>query len=102
LQTLPSRRDRAGMDTGTGPRSNASMASALRRCAVLIRLDRTHARRRGGQALKRLQAGEWPAPSTVIDLYGAWAKALGDAFGGVNAWASNAVSWGPALALGHV
>ena len=33
--------------------------------------SRTHARRRGGEALKRLQAGEWPAPSTVIDLYGA-------------------------------
>ena len=26
--------------------------------------SRTHARRRGGEALKRLQAGEWPAPST--------------------------------------
>ena len=42
----------------------------------------THARRRGGEALTRLQAGEWPASSTVIDLYGAWAKALADAFGG--------------------
>jgi hypothetical protein len=41
----------------------------------------THARRRGGDALKRLQAGEWPAPSTVIDLYGSWAAAVGDAFG---------------------
>ena len=37
--------------------------------------SRTHARRRGGEALKRLQAGEWPAPSTVIDLYGSWAAA---------------------------
>jgi DNA-binding CsgD family transcriptional regulator len=44
--------------------------------------SRTHAHRRGGEALKRLQAGEWPAPSTVIDLYGAWAKALADAFSG--------------------
>ena len=44
--------------------------------------SRTHARRRGGEALKRLQVGEWPAPSTVIDLYGAWAAALADAFGG--------------------
>ena len=43
--------------------------------------SRTHARRRGGEALKRLQAGEWPAPSTVIDLYGAWAAAVADAFG---------------------
>ena len=47
--------------------------------------SRTHARRRGGEALKRLQAGEWPAPSTVIDLHSSWATALADvdAFGGV-------------------
>ena len=44
--------------------------------------SRTHARRRGGEALKRQQAGEWPAPSTVIDLYGSWAAALDDAFSG--------------------
>ena len=44
--------------------------------------SRTHAPRRGGEALKRLEAGEWPAPSTVIDLYGSWAAALADAFGG--------------------
>jgi IS30 family transposase len=36
LQTLPSRRDRAAMDTGGGSRSDARMASALRRCAVLL------------------------------------------------------------------
>ena len=44
--------------------------------------SRTHARRRGGEALTRLQAGEWPTPSTVIDLYGSWAAALADAFSG--------------------
>jgi hypothetical protein len=44
--------------------------------------SRTHARRRGGEALKRLHAGDWPAPSTVIDLYGSWAAAVADAFGG--------------------
>jgi hypothetical protein len=44
--------------------------------------SRTHAHRRGGDALERLQAGEWPAPSTVIDLYGSWAAAVDDAFGG--------------------
>ena len=44
--------------------------------------SRTHARRRGGAALKRLQTGERPAASTVIDLYGAWAAARVDAFGG--------------------
>ena len=44
--------------------------------------SRTHARRRGGEALKRLQVGEWPAPSTVTDLYASWAAAVADAFGG--------------------
>jgi hypothetical protein len=43
--------------------------------------SRTHAHRRGGEALKRLQTGEWPASSTVIDLYGSWAAAVADAFG---------------------
>ena len=43
--------------------------------------SRTHARRRGGEALKRLQTGEWPAPSTVIALYGSWTAARADAFG---------------------
>jgi hypothetical protein len=33
---LPSRRDRTAMDTGTGSRSDARMASALRRCALLL------------------------------------------------------------------
>src|SRR5947208_11817032 len=45
--------------------------------------SRTHARRRGGEALKRLQAGEWPAPSTcdrpVRELAAAVAAALGGA-----------------------
>ena len=44
--------------------------------------SRTHARRRGGEALTRLQAAEWPAPSTVTDLYGSWEAARADAFGG--------------------
>ena len=42
--------------------------------------SRTHARRRGGQALGRLQDGDWPSPSTVTDLYGSWAAARADAF----------------------
>ena len=42
--------------------------------------SRTHARRRGGEALARLRDGDWPAPSTVIDLYGTWAAARSDAF----------------------
>ena len=42
--------------------------------------SRTHARRRGGEALKRFQARDWPAPSTVIDIYGSWPAARADAF----------------------
>ncbi|MGO9899122.1 MAG: hypothetical protein ACLP0J_05405 [Solirubrobacteraceae bacterium] len=42
--------------------------------------SRTHAHRRGGTALNRLQDEDWPAPSTVIDLYGTWAAARADAF----------------------
>jgi hypothetical protein len=41
--------------------------------------SRTHARERGGEALARLSAGTWPAPATVIDLYGSWAAARADA-----------------------
>jgi len=37
--------------------------------------SRTHARRRGGKALERLAAGEWPAASVVTRLFGAWAVA---------------------------
>ena len=42
--------------------------------------SRTHARRRGGDALERLLARDWPAPSTVIDIYGSWPAAYADAF----------------------
>ena len=42
--------------------------------------SRTHARRRGAQALRRLECGDWPAPATVNKLYGTWAGALADAF----------------------
>jgi AraC-like DNA-binding protein len=38
-------------------------------------LSRTHARRRGGDALERLARGEWPAPSVVTRLFGTWAAA---------------------------
>jgi hypothetical protein len=37
--------------------------------------SRTHARRRGGEALERLADGEWPAASVVSDLFGMWAAA---------------------------
>jgi hypothetical protein len=42
--------------------------------------SRTHARKRGGEALARLSGEVWPAPATVIDLYGTWAAARADAF----------------------
>jgi hypothetical protein len=34
--------------------------------------SRTHARRRGGEALKRLSEGDWPSASVVTDLFGGW------------------------------
>ena len=42
--------------------------------------SRTHARRRGGKALERFLARDWPASSTVIDIYGSWPAAHADAF----------------------
>ena len=42
--------------------------------------SRTHARARGGEALARLEQGDWPAPGTVTDVYGTWAAARADAF----------------------
>jgi hypothetical protein len=40
----------------------------------------SHARRRGPEALGRLQDAEWPAASTVSEVYGSWAAAHVDAF----------------------
>jgi|SRR5580704_26738 AraC-like DNA-binding protein len=37
--------------------------------------SRTHARKRGGEALERLARGEWPAASVVSRLFGTWAAA---------------------------
>jgi AcrR family transcriptional regulator len=37
--------------------------------------SRTHARRRGGDALARLPQGEWPAASVVTRLFGTWSAA---------------------------
>jgi AraC-like DNA-binding protein len=42
--------------------------------------SRTHARRRGEQALRRLESDDWPAPATVNKLYRTWASAVVDAF----------------------
>src|SRR5262249_48636206 len=41
--------------------------------------SRTHAARRGGEALRRVQSGEWPAAATVCRRYGAWSAAIADA-----------------------
>ncbi len=37
--------------------------------------SRTHARRRGGEALERLDVADWPAASVVTSLFGTWAAA---------------------------
>jgi hypothetical protein len=37
--------------------------------------SRTHARRRGGEALRRLEADEWPPASVVTSVFGSWAAA---------------------------
>ena len=37
--------------------------------------SRTHARRRGGDALERLEGKEWPSASVVTRLFGTWAAA---------------------------
>jgi len=42
--------------------------------------SRTNARRRGGEALQRVEQGAWPATSTVIEVYGSWAAARASAF----------------------
>jgi AraC-like DNA-binding protein len=42
----------------------------------------TQARRRGGEALARLQAGRWPAASVVTNLFGTWGAARAAAAAG--------------------
>ena len=37
--------------------------------------SRTHPRGRGGEALRRLGEGEWPAASVVTSLFGSWEAA---------------------------
>ena len=71
-----------GCGAPTAPRNGKGDAYAYcKRCHPgAIVPQWTHERVR--EALKRLQAGEWPAPSTVTDLYGSWAAALADAYGG--------------------
>ena len=42
--------------------------------------SRSHASRRGPEALARLQDAEWPPASTVSEVYGGWTAAHADAF----------------------
>ena len=42
--------------------------------------SRSHASRRGPEALVRLQDAEWPPASTVSEVYGSWTAARADAF----------------------
>jgi hypothetical protein len=37
--------------------------------------SRTHARRRGGEALDRLSTGDWPSAGVVTAVYGSWKAA---------------------------
>jgi hypothetical protein len=41
--------------------------------------SRTHASRRGGEAVKRSDAGKWPSASVVGKLFGGWAVAREEA-----------------------
>ena len=43
--------------------------------------SRTHARRRGGEALERLARGEWPVANVLGNLFGTWAAARAAASG---------------------
>ena len=43
--------------------------------------SRTHASRRGGEALERLARGNWPAASVVTRLFGSWSAARAAASG---------------------
>jgi hypothetical protein len=45
------------------------------RCPSSYDWSRTRARQRGGEALDRLEAGEWPPASVVSAVFGSWAGA---------------------------
>ncbi len=57
------------------------LGAMLSWCARYVRVpssydwSRTHARRRGGEALARLADAEWPAASLVTRLFGTWSGA---------------------------
>ena len=46
--------------------------------------SRTHARRRGGEALRRLNEGSWPSASVVTSVCGSWSAARSAVGGAVS------------------
>ena len=63
--------------------------------------SRTHARRRGGEALERLARGEWPAASVVGNLFGSWAAARAAAASGEGLGAAHMGGSEPVELIGH-
>lgn len=62
----------------TRPRVLAAMGAWRDRYGQLLSSydwSRTRARRRGGEAIKRLAEAEWPSASVVTDRFGTWAAA---------------------------
>ena len=64
--------DRHPVDSRTSARRDARLARPLRPPPLRIRLVAHPARRRGAQALERLDDGEWPPASVVGDVFGTW------------------------------
>jgi AraC-like DNA-binding protein len=85
--------------------TSESVLAAMRRWRALYgRLpssydwSRTHARRRGRQAIGRLESGAWPAASVVTSVLGSWPAARARAESGVDEirWKHEAPSLGDA------
>ena len=55
-------------------RSDARLARRYGRLPSSYDWSRTHARRRGGEALERVRDGDWPAASVVTDRFGTSAR----------------------------
>ena len=86
MRTRTARRATRARSSGGGPASAWSRpcatGAAVRQAAVLVRLVADAARRRGGEALRRLNHGCWPSASVVTAVWGSWSaarRAVGDA-----------------------
>jgi hypothetical protein len=75
LQAVPPGRDRAALDSGAGAGGHGEWLDPYGRVASSHDWSVTQARRRGGEALARLQAGGWPAASVVTNVFGTWGAA---------------------------